>query len=85
MTRDDIIRMAREAGMVWASGLSGAGYHISHPANLERFARAAFAAGAATEREECAKVCQQQVTGCDAAADLARLACAAAIRARGSQ
>jgi hypothetical protein len=46
-TRDDIIRMAREAG--WkdlpTARLAFAGF------NLERFARAAYEAGAAAERE----------------------------------
>ena len=52
MTKDDIIRMAREAGMVWASGLNGNGYHINHPDDIERFA----ALVAAAEREAFAKI-----------------------------
>ena len=52
MTRDDIIRMAREAGFSeWAVGLS------EMPAHLERFA----ALVAAAEREACAKVCDAQI------------------------
>jgi hypothetical protein len=70
MTRDDIIRMAREAGMVlgrfdvWDAELP----------DLDRFA----ALVAAAEREACAKVCDEMVlyTGFD---------CAAAIRARGEK
>ena len=46
MTRDDIIRMAREAGLVM--------YDYSHP-SLERFANLV----AAAEREACAKVCDK--------------------------
>ena len=53
MTRDDIIRMAREAG--WA---------ISDDVNpdwlrrMEIFAKMAYEAGAAAEREACAQVCE---------------------------
>lgn len=80
MNREQIIRMAREAGL----------FDVSHPnpagnsAEVERFA----ALVAAAEREECAKVC-------DELAELNRKAmtdsmwqqeeCAAAIRARGQQ
>lgn len=81
MTRDDIIKLAREAGF----GFNGA----SSPA-IERFA----ALVAAAEREACAKVCEEECSdpyedfknyedthtdgwmdGCNS--------CAAAIRARG--
>lgn len=49
MTRDDIIRMALEAGFSeWAVGLS------EMPAHLERFA----ALVAAAEREACAAACE---------------------------
>lgn len=51
MNRDDIIRMAREAGLS-----SAVGKHIALDAELERFFQAAHAAGAAAEREACAKV-----------------------------
>ncbi len=50
MTRDDIIRMAREAGDDWDSTLP------SDKEFLERFA----ALVAAAEREACAKVCEEQ-------------------------
>jgi len=46
MTREDIIRMAREAHLVM--------YDYDHP-SLERFA----ALVAAAEREACAKVCDE--------------------------
>ena len=67
MTRDDIIRMAREAGLLPCQGI--------HPGDLERFFQLAYEAGAAAEREACA------IAG-GAAAD-AGLDVAAAIRARG--
>ena len=54
MTRDDVIRMAREAGIITNSP-----YLMPHDRELhgiERFATLAFAAGVAAEREECAKV-----------------------------
>ena len=47
MTQDEIIRMAREAGIAHAAGI-----YMEH---LERFA----ALVAAHEREACAKVCEQ--------------------------
>lgn len=54
MTTDDILRMAREVGIEfdprWGTCLTG-------NIQLERFFRLAYAAGAAAEREECAKVC----------------------------
>ena len=49
MTREDIIRMAREAGFVGMDGDHGA---------LRRFAAIAHAAGAAAEREACAKLAE---------------------------
>jgi len=78
MTRDDIIRMAQEAGFevdenhdVWVTD----GYWLRE---LERFA----ALVAAAEREACAKVCEQYETGRPEyhAETLAR-----AIRARGNR
>ena len=38
-----VIELAREAGMTWASGLNGSGYHINHPNDLERFYELAVA------------------------------------------
>ena len=46
MTRDDIIRMAREAGFESHDAI------INYPKELQRFA----AIVAASEREECAKI-----------------------------
>lgn len=79
MNRDEIIRMAREAARSENSRLLGCGLD-----DLERFYRAAFAAGAAAEREECAKVCEQWGTEVRVETwDMAGKDCAAAIRARG--
>jgi len=51
MNRDDIIRMAREAGLVM--------YDYSHP-SLERFAHLV----AAAEREACAEMCEVKFDFC---------------------
>jgi hypothetical protein len=81
MTREEIIRMAREAGF---NPVSYTG------ANLELFERFA-ALVAAAEREACAKVCDEKV---DAEYKTGKVdhnemgwtqACAIAIRARGEQ
>jgi hypothetical protein len=52
MTRDDIIRMAREAGLMVETS---DGWDVWQPDNLEQFA----AVVAAAEREACAKVCDE--------------------------
>jgi hypothetical protein len=54
MTRDDIIRMAREAG---ATVSSFHGRFVMYPDDIERFAAIVAAAAKAEEREECAKLC----------------------------
>jgi len=73
MTRDDIIRMAREAGFNVEQGFLLRVTGIDE--DLERFA----ALVAAAEREACAKLCEEYDDGRHAnRADL----CAAAIRAR---
>ena len=61
MTRDDIIRMAREAGFnEFSDGLRDDGSRDTYldcwPENLERFA----ALVAAAEREACAKECDDK-------------------------
>jgi hypothetical protein len=69
MTRDDIIRMAREAGMeIWRNG-----HRYMDEFDIYEFA----ALVAAAEREECAKLCEDKNTL------LAWPTYAAAIRARG--
>ena len=76
MNQEDIIRMAREANIKQAIETP----HLLMVPELERFAALAFAAGAAAEREACAKLCDDMDhDGVMIAAD-----CAAAIRARGN-
>jgi hypothetical protein len=50
MTQEDIIRMAREAGLIIDANQSGFD-------SVETFAALVAAASAATENEACAKVC----------------------------
>jgi len=69
MTRDDVIRMAREAGFLPEA-------NPVMPQLLERFA----ALVAAAEREACVMVCEEFYSIEGIAQD-----CAAAIRARGEQ
>ena len=52
MNRDDIIRMAREAGFTLSR------VEWVYTEMLERFFHAAYAEGAAEEREACAKACE---------------------------
>ncbi len=75
MTRDDMIRMAREAG-IFTGGHPMSPWSV-YPSDLERFA----ALVAAHEREMCAGLCgwRTGVRPVDAAIET----CAAAIRARG--
>lgn len=93
MTRDDIIRMAREAG--------GQGLATRDFIDIERFAALVVAAErnrkwtqahwteyersiAAAEREASAKVCDARYTGDNNREDMEARRCAAAIRARGN-
>ena len=72
MNRDDIIRMAREAGLdpdLW-----------NYTDAFERFA----AIVAASEREACAKVCDVLAVHPEYASDITKVA-AQAIRARGEK
>ena len=69
MDREDIIKLAREAGLAYGSDEKPLG-------SVTRFA----ALVAAHEREACADVCVKLAVGGGFAAD-----CAAAIRARGEQ
>ena len=70
MNPEDIIRMAQNAGF------AGGGCEA-----LFRFA----ALVAATEREECAKICEARFMGDMTREDMEARRCAAAIRARGGQ
>lgn len=74
MTKDDIIRMAQEAGFAFDGVNTRIPLWISRPEELERFA----ALVAAAEREACAKVCEEWGAFNKIAAE-----CAEAIRARG--
>ena len=62
MNRDEVIRMAREAGFEtthwWAW------YPDGFVAKVERFFQAAYAAGAAAEREACAQILDRNADAC---------------------
>ena len=88
MNKDDVIRMARGAGLLRA----GDGWTEPHrwgETEVSKFAALAFAAGAAHEREECAKVCEEPIDEIQITDDCSEVIykdnqdCAAAIRARG--
>jgi hypothetical protein len=72
MTRDDIIKMAREAGFDPHDMSDDFTCNLE---DIERFASLV----AAAEREACAKVCLEEAPSLDGQL------CAAAIRARGEQ
>ena len=77
MTKYDVIRMARESGILIPSFRIGGGLALGTCTvpDFERFA----ALVAATAREECAKVCDEM-----SGSDYLPHKCAAAIRARGA-
>lgn len=55
-TRDEVIQMAREAGVIPSSP-----YLVPHDnarLGLERLVSAAYACGVAAERDACAKLCE---------------------------
>ena len=82
MNRDDIIRMAREAGLyVDEDGeiLEGDRWH-TQTIFIERFANLV----AAAEREACAALCDELVLEHPGRADLTAKQCAFAIRERGA-
>ena len=79
MTEEDIIRMAREAG--FCHDINN-GIYLCAPIHIERFFQAAYAAGAAAEREACAQVCDDRDMGDCNREDMEARACAAAIRER---
>jgi len=82
MTNEDIIRMAREAGLdgvtVWSEEKQA---DVLRP-ELECLAYSAFVAGALAEREACAKVCDEVNKEYDGE-EVSASWIAAAIRARG--
>lgn len=80
MTRDEIIKLMREAG--FESNSLGVTYTSGWlPDLLERFA----ALVAAKEREECARLCDARYMGDNNREDMEARRCAAAIRARGQE
>ncbi len=84
MNRDDIIRMAREAGWTgiyseWSSPTERISIEI--PVTMEQIERFA-ALVAAAEREECAKVVDRWYDGPSSEPEMAEIA--AEIRARGN-
>ena len=92
ITRDDIIKMAWEAGISRSSNPDLWDVWEVSDTELESVAHAAYEAGAAAEREACAKVCDTEAdqhasldrNGRSRHLDDATVArtCAAAIRAR---
>ncbi len=90
MTRDDIIRLAREAGFLVETSVFGADVYeksgnVSITTELERFS----ALVAAAEREACAKIADGELRNqtlllTDPPKSGAAWAIAAAIRARGN-
>ena len=74
MTRDEIIKLAREAG------LAG----VESPEGLAAFVFRFAALVAAAEREACAKVCEARYMGDNNREDMEARRCSAAIRARSS-
>lgn len=83
MNREDVIRMAREAGGIDVTTSNAGGVTAwlgtATPEFLERFAKLV----AAAEREACAKVCEARNMGDNNREDMEAKRCAAAIRARG--
>ena len=78
MTKDDILSMAKEAGIdAWWE--SGSEWRETFDEHIERFA----ALVAEKEREECAKVCDEDLKKWKGQADVYEVA--AAIRARGQK
>jgi len=73
MAREDIIRMAREANLPSC--------HTTHPKALERFA----ALVAAHEREECAKLCEDEIERIRPLYSVTAENCTKVIRARGEK
>ena len=74
MSRDDIIRLAREAGLAESVDDYNPYWTADDTDTLERFAKLI----AEHEREECAKVCEAEGQRIDASWS----SCAAAIRGR---
>jgi hypothetical protein len=80
MTREDVIRMAREAGAKPSHNPDKWDIWEIRDTDLERFA----ALVAAHEREKCAQLCDVLAVHPEIASQVTKIA-AAAIRARGEQ
>ena len=81
MTQDEIIAMAKEAG-IWIPMGSEKSEAMD---SLERFAALVEAKAAAKEREACAQVCDDKAHAVRFLCNESNvIACAAAIRARGN-
>lgn len=98
MTREEIIRLAREAGIPietdWAGRpstlvLKDGGIYLRGVDDLVRFAALIEQRAATAEREACAKICEQEHGACWHASAMAAAKaaerCANAIRARGEK
>jgi hypothetical protein len=82
MTRDDIIRMAREAGAKdYGTGEEGATALMLRDDAIERF----FHLAAAHEREECAKLCEDEIERIRPLYSVTAENCTKVIRARGEK
>ena len=89
MTRDDIIRLAKEAGFIRVVSIEEGGAVTTTVAPIEELER--FAAFVTTdEREQCAKLCDdlerkkwETITTGGELTGVSARDCAAAIRARG--
>ncbi len=86
MTREEIVAMAREAGLQVAADYDyrGSFEKLTFPEREEFLKLLHFAAlVAACEREACARVCENDVRTWSYPGGITREECAAAIRARG--
>ena len=81
MTKEDIIRMAKEAGLANPHEVVHAYCELKLTDHLERFAALVAAAARAEENEACAKVCDVLAVHPEYASDITKVA-AQAIRAR---
>lgn len=77
MTRDDILRMAREADLTLQDDYEGEVSRWREDKDLTPYLERFAALVAAAEREQCAKVCKDEMIDEEQCND-----CAAAIRAR---
>ena len=81
LSREEVIRMAKESGFAQRHNAPNEWWMLTP--DIERFFNAAYAAGAAAEREACAKVCEE-IGPKGVEFDLITQGFAGAIRARGN-